>query len=70
MGWAAVAGVAFGLAAGGYRLLVDVVRRYVPVVVGGAIVAAVLYSTSAWEFAGLGVPKIAAAFVGPAGAWD
>jgi H+/Cl- antiporter ClcA len=30
----------------------------------------VLYSTSTWEFAGLGVPKIASAFVAPAGAWD
>ncbi len=70
MGWAGVAGLAFGLAAWGYHLLVDVVRRWVPVVAGGVIVAIVLYSTSAWEFAGLGVPKISAAFVGPAGVWD
>jgi len=70
IGWAAVAGLAFGLAAAGYRGLVDVVRRHLPITVGGVIVAVVLYSTSAWAFAGLGVPKIAAAFVGPAGAWD
>jgi len=42
----------------------------VPMVAGGVIVAGVLYSTSAWEFSGLGVEKISAAFVGPAGAWD
>ncbi len=70
VGWVGVAGLAFGMAAAGYRGLVELVRRHVPVVVGGVIVAVVLYSTSAWEFAGLGVPKIAAAFAGPAGAWD
>ncbi len=70
VGWAAVVGLPFGLAAWTYQLMSDVVKRYVPVVVGGAVVALVLYSTQAWQFSGLGVPGISAAFIEPAGRWD
>lgn len=70
IGGAALAGVAFGLAAWSYHLLVDVAKRYVPAVAGGVLVAVVLYSTQSWEFSGLGVSRISAAFVEPARSWD
>lgn len=70
VGWAAAAGLLFGLAAWTYHLLTDVVKRFVPVMVGGALVALVLYSTQAWQFSGLGVPGISAAFVEPAAPGD
>jgi H+/Cl- antiporter ClcA len=70
IGWAAAAGLLFGLAAWSYHLLTDVVKRYIPVIAGGLLVAAVLYSTQAWHFSGLGVPGISAAFVAPAAPGD
>jgi H+/Cl- antiporter ClcA len=70
IGWAAAAGCAFGLAAWTYHLFTDIVKRYVPVLLGGAVVAVVLYSTQAWQFSGLGVPEIAAAFERPAAPAD
>lgn len=66
IGWAAATGLLFGLTAWGYHLLTAFVKRFVPVVIGGAVVAIVLYSTQAWQFSGLGVAGISAAFVNPA----
>ncbi|MFN9264743.1 MAG: chloride channel protein [Acidobacteriota bacterium] len=68
--WAAAAGLLCGGAAWLFHLLTNLARRYLSVLTGGAVVAAALATTGAWQFAGLGVASIAAAFTTPAGPFD
>jgi H+/Cl- antiporter ClcA len=67
---AAAAGLLFGGAAWLFHLLTALARRHLSVLTGGALVAAALSACGAWQFAGLGVPAIAAAFTAPAGPGD
>lgn len=76
---AAAAGVAFGLAGRGFASgahgLSAFMKRHVAYgplrpLLGGIVVAAVIWGLGAWRYAGLGIPVIVEAFTQPVHPWD
>lgn len=74
-----VAGIAFGLAgmifSKGLQIAGGFMKRritYAPLrpLIGGSMIASLIWFTDAWRFAGLGIPSIVTAFEQPVAPWD